>query len=78
MLIKTILGFLFVLILFNLGKALILLRNRQSSVQMAKALTWRISLSLAAFALLLLAFAFGWIQPHGFSIKHASPQQMQE
>jgi hypothetical protein len=33
--------------------------------KMAKALTVRIALSVALFVLLLLAWAFGLIQPHG-------------
>jgi hypothetical protein len=32
---------------------------------MAQALTVRISLSVALFALLLVGFHFGWIQPRG-------------
>lgn len=37
----------------------------ERSLRMARALTVRISLSLALFALLLVGFHFGWIQPHG-------------
>jgi hypothetical protein len=33
--------------------------------RMAKALTVRITLSVALFALLLIGYRFGWIQPHG-------------
>jgi hypothetical protein len=32
---------------------------------MARSLTWRIGLSVAAFLFLLLAFYAGWIEPHG-------------
>jgi hypothetical protein len=32
---------------------------------MAQALTARIALSVALFALLLVGHYFGWIQPHG-------------
>jgi hypothetical protein len=35
------------------------------AARMAKALTVRISLSVALFALLLIGYRFGWIQPHG-------------
>jgi hypothetical protein len=35
------------------------------SLRMAQALTVRIALSVALFALLLVGYQFGWIQPHG-------------
>lgn len=65
MLVKIIILLLFVLILFSLTRALLFLRSSQSSAQTAKALTWRIFLSLGVFAFILLAFIFGWINPHG-------------
>jgi hypothetical protein len=34
------------------------------SARMANALTRRISLSLALFVLLFVAYHFGWIEPH--------------
>jgi hypothetical protein len=37
----------------------------ERSQRMAQALTVRISLSVALFALLLVGFHFGWIQPRG-------------
>jgi hypothetical protein len=37
----------------------------ERSLRMAKALTARISLSVALFGLLLVGYHFGWIQPHG-------------
>jgi hypothetical protein len=37
----------------------------ERSQRMAQALTVRISLSVALFALLIVGFHFGWIQPHG-------------
>jgi hypothetical protein len=36
----------------------------ERSHRMAQALTLRISLSIALFALMLLGYHFGWIQPH--------------
>ena len=65
MLIKIIVILLFGLILYSLGKALFFLRDSRSSTQTAKALTWRISLSLGVFVFLLMAFLLGWIKPHG-------------
>ena len=34
------------------------------SRQMAKALKWRVILSFAIFAMVLIAYALGWIQPN--------------
>ena len=36
----------------------------ERSLRMAQALTVRIALSVALFALLLVGYHFGWIQPH--------------
>jgi Protein of unknown function (DUF2909) len=36
----------------------------ERSERMAQALTVRISLSVALFAVLLVGYHFGWIQPH--------------
>lgn len=56
---------LLLLILFNLGSAMVyLLKDRSSTRRSLKALTWRIGLSVALFVLLLVGFAAGWIQPH--------------
>ena len=50
----------------NLGSALYyLLKDRDRSPRTVKALTLRIGLSIALFFLLLLAYGFGLIQPHG-------------
>jgi hypothetical protein len=37
----------------------------ERSERMAQALTVRIALSAALFAVLLVGYHFGWIQPHG-------------
>ena len=39
----------------------------ERSLRMARALTVRIALSVTLFALLLVGYHFGWIQPHGVS-----------
>jgi drug/metabolite transporter (DMT)-like permease len=41
-----------------------MLSDRSDSDRMARALTWRIGLSIAAFVLLLLAGWSGWIEPN--------------
>lgn len=64
--IKIIIVLFLLLILFSLGSALyFLVRDKGDSDRMVKALTWRIALSLFLFFLLFIAFALGWIHPHG-------------
>jgi Protein of unknown function (DUF2909) len=60
-----IIGFL-LLIMISLGKALFHLSSNKpgDSAKMAKALTWRIALSVALFAFLFVAYHEHWIQPH--------------
>ena len=54
-------------IVVSLGIALFQLgRRRGDPAKMLRALTWRVALSLALFALLLLAARQGWIAPHAF------------
>lgn len=54
------------LIVVSLGSALFhLLRNRGTGPATARALTWRISLSLVLFFALLAAGRLGLITPHG-------------
>ena len=51
-------------ILVSLGSAAVfMLRSRGDSTRMAKALTWRIALSVTLFLLLMLGYALGWFQP---------------
>ena len=53
------------LILISLGSGLFyLVRDKGGTDRTVKALTWRTALSLALFALLILAFAAGLIAPH--------------
>jgi hypothetical protein len=56
-------------IVASLGSGLFhLSRGRpEDSAKLARALTIRIGISLALFALLMLAWYFGLIQPHGLS-----------
>jgi len=63
---KAFVVIVLLLILYSLGSALIyLLKERGGSERTAKALTIRIGLSIGLFILLLAAFRFGLIQPHG-------------
>jgi hypothetical protein len=53
-------------ILVSLGSALYhLTTGKGDSGRMVRALTWRIALSVALFALLIVAARQGWITPHG-------------
>jgi hypothetical protein len=55
-------------IVWSLGTALYhLSRPAGDADRMLRALTWRISLSLGLFILLLVAGRAGWIVPHGVS-----------
>ena len=59
---KIVVILFIVLILSSLGSALyFLVRDKGGSTRMAKALTWRVALSVALFALLMLGFHFGFI-----------------
>ncbi len=53
------------LILISLGKALFHLSSSKpgDSGKMVKALAWRVGLSVLLFALLLVAYSQGWVQP---------------
>ena len=54
-----------VLILVSLGRALFFLTSSKAEdgAKMVKALAWRIGLSVALFALLIVAYYSGWIEP---------------
>lgn len=69
MIMKVIVILLLITIIYCLGSAVFyMIRDKGGSRSMAKALTWRISLSLFLFILLLLGFVFGLIAPHPISI----------
>jgi len=66
MIIKIIVLLLLALILISLGAGMFsLIKDRGETNRTVKFLTIRIILSVALFALLILSFVFGWIQPHG-------------
>jgi len=63
---KIIVIILLLMILASLGSGLFFLINdRGKNRRTVKALTIRISLSVALFVLLMLAYALGLIKPHG-------------
>jgi hypothetical protein len=55
----------FAAILVSLASALRQLARGGDSRRLVRALTWRIGLSVALFALLMLAWYLGIIEPHG-------------
>lgn len=62
---KILIILVMLIILFTLGSGLFyLVRDAGTTKRTVKALTWRIALSLVLFLFLLLAFSFGWLQPH--------------
>ena len=64
---KTLLIIAFLLVIvWNLGAGLYyMLVDKGQTKRTVKALTWRIGLSVALFALVALAIYMGWITPHG-------------
>jgi hypothetical protein len=62
---KAIIIIVMLIILASLGSGLFfLVCDNGKTTRTAKALTWRIALSLGLFIFLLLGFAFGIISPH--------------
>lgn len=65
-LVKLLVVLILIGIVVSLGSALFQLsRGTGDSGKMLRALTWRISLSVVLFVLLLVAYYLGWIRPHG-------------
>lgn len=63
---KLLIIAIFLIILYCLFSAgYFMLSRKRSPEAMAKALTWRISLSIILFLLIIAGFYFGWIRPHG-------------
>lgn len=66
MLFKIVVVLLLLVIIGSLGSGLFfMMRDRGKSNRTVRALTWRIGLSLVAFALLMIGAATGLITPHG-------------
>ncbi len=65
MLIKVFIIIVLLAILYSLGSGLFyLVKDQGKGTRVAKALTWRIAISLALFIFLLIAFTLGWITPN--------------
>lgn len=61
----VVIAFLIAIIAALGSGMLFMLRDDSESRRAVKALTWRISLSIALIVVLVLCFYFGWLQPHG-------------
>lgn len=69
MIMKVIIILLLIAIIYCLGSAVYyMILGKKNSASMAKALTWRVSLSLLLFVLLFISYAMGWITPNNFSL----------
>ncbi len=64
---KIVVILFLLVILYCLGSGVYYLIGNQASAatKLAKALTWRIGLSLGLFLLLFVAYFLGWLHPHG-------------
>jgi len=63
---KIVILALLAAIVLSLGSGLVFLyKDQGGSRRLVKALTLRIGFSLLLFGLLFLAWAMGWIEPHG-------------
>ena len=63
---KLVVIFVFLGIIYSLGSALFyMIKDRGGTDRTAKALTFRIGLSVGLFALLFVLYALGIIEPHG-------------
>jgi hypothetical protein len=65
MLFKLIVILFLIAILYSLGSGLFfLVKHESKSMNVVKALTWRVGLSLFLFILLFIAYGLGWVVPH--------------
>jgi len=81
--IKVLIIIAFLFIVYNLAMALFYLVKRkendiEASKKTAKALTWRIGLSLSLFLLIILAYALGLIEPKGIGARMQQIRHMQQ
>lgn len=66
MIIKIVIVLLLFVTIYSLGRAMFsLIKPDADSNKTLRALTWRISLSIALFVLLMVSYQLGWIHPHG-------------
>lgn len=81
MTIKILFILVFISILFSLGSALFHLvkhKNQDHSKKTAKALTYRIGISLVLFIALFVSYATGLIKPNGIGTKMHMKKPIQQ
>ena len=62
---KLFISAVLLVILFSLGSALYYMLGRRGDFEkMAKALTWRVGLSMGLFILLIVLYYLGYVTPH--------------
>lgn len=64
-LVRLLIIVVLIAIIGTLGSALYQLTRGGDSQKLLRSLTWRISLSVGLFLLMLIAWRLGLIQPHG-------------
>lgn len=70
MMFKTLIILIFLTIIMSLGTALFhLIKHKETSAKTVKALTYRISISLALFFVVAIAFMTGFLQPTGIGMQ---------
>jgi len=62
---QPLIALLLVAIVASLAKAMFHMGSADGGGAMVRALTARILLSMALFALLFVSYHFGWMHPHG-------------
>lgn len=61
---KIVMVLFLVAIIYCLGSAAYYMMLEGASTAMAKALTWRVALSLLLVVLLIAGYYLGWVTPH--------------
>ena len=62
---KLVVLLILLLIVVSLGSALVSMLRGGNPTRTARALTYRIGLSVALFVLILVFVKLGWVTPHG-------------
>ncbi|MCK5898206.1 MAG: twin transmembrane helix small protein [Methylococcales bacterium] len=80
MMIKSLVIIAFLLIIISLGSALYTMVNNKKGgdpKKTAKALTFRVGLSVVLFILVIMAYATGLIKPEGIGVRMQQQRMMQ-
>lgn len=65
---KVLIVLFLIAIIVSLGSGLVfLVRDSSDEKRTVRALTWRIAISIAMIAFLVVAYLAGWLHPHGIS-----------